>query len=93
MKTKKQDIIRELGNPSDIDKELKSFRRSAKALSSKHPRLIDLYPKQWVAVYQGKVSAHGKTFQSVLQQIDLNKLPREQIIMRYIDKNQRTMIL
>lgn len=93
IETREQVVLRQLGNPADIDRELLSFRRGAKALSSKHLRLIDRYPKQWVAVYRGKVGAHGRTFRSVLQQINQKGLPREHIIVRYIDKNQRTMIL
>lgn len=93
IETREKAVLRQLGNPADIDRELQSFRRGAKVLSSEHPRLIDRYPKQWVAVYRGKVKAHGRTFRSVLQQIDQKGLPREHIIVRYIDKNQRTMIL
>jgi len=93
IKTREQDVLKQLGNPVEIDQELQSFRRGAKVLSSKHPRLIDRYPKKWVAVYRGKVEAHGRTFRSVLQQIEQKRLPREHIIVRYIDKNQRTMIL
>ncbi len=86
-------ILGQLGNPADIDRELQRFRRSAKALSSSHPRFIDLYQKKWVAVYDGKTKAHGRTLQSVWRQIDKKGLPREHIIVRYIDRNQRTMIL
>lgn len=93
VEAREQAVLRQLGNPADIDRELQSFRRGVKVLSSKHPRMINRYPKQWVAVYKGKVEAHGRTFQSVLQQIDQTGLPREHVIVRYIDKNQRTMIL
>ncbi len=87
-------LVREqLGNPADIDRELQSFRKTARVLSSEHPRLIDRYPKQWVAVYGGKVKAHGRTFRSVLQQLDQEGIPRENVIVRYISKEQRTMIL
>jgi len=88
------DTIRQvIGNPADIDRELQSFRRSARVLSSHHPRLIDRYQKKWVAVYDGRTRAQGRTLQSILQQIDRMGLPRECVIVRYIDRNQRTMIL
>ena len=87
-------LVREqLGNPADIDRELQSFRKTARVLSSEHPRLIDRYPKQWVAVYEGKVKAHGRTFQSVLRRLDEEGIPRENVIVRYISKEERTMIL
>ena len=86
-------IMDQLGDPRDIDRELQSFRKSARALSSHHPRLIDRYQKKWVAIYEGKTQASGRTLQSVLQQVDGKGLPRERVIVRYIDRNQRTMIL
>ena len=89
----KEIILGQLGNPADLDRELQSFRRSARALSSHHPRFIDRYQKKWVAVYEGKPKAEGRTLNAVWRQIDKKQLPREHIIVRYIDRNQRTMIL
>ena len=89
----KQVILNKLGNPADIDRELQSFRKSARVLSSHHPRLIDRYQKKWVAIYDGRTRAQGRTLQSALRQIDRKGLPREHVIVRYIDRNQRTMIL
>jgi hypothetical protein len=86
-------ILKQIGNPADIDQGLERFRRAAKVLSAKHPRMIDLYDKKWIAVYQGKVVAQGKTFGSVMTQIDEKEFPREQVLVRFINKNQRTMIL
>ncbi len=82
-----------LGDPRQIDRELQQFRKAAMTFSSDHPRLIDEYPKQWVAVYCGKVEASGRTFGSVMTQVDKKGLPREEIIVRFIDRSQRTMIL
>jgi len=92
-KTLEKSILEKLGNPSEVDKELRSFRKSAMVLSSKHPRLIIRYPKQWVAVYEGKTIAVGRTLNSALREVDKKGIQREHVIVRYIDKNQRTMIL
>jgi len=89
----KEFILGQLGNPADIDRGLQSFRRSARILSSHHPRLIDRYQKKWVAIYDGKTMAQGRTLQSIWRQLDKKELPREHTIVRYIDRNQRTMIL
>lgn len=88
-----QAVLKQIGNPAKIDKELQDFQKAAHALSSNHPRMIDLYSKQWIAVFQGEVKAKGRTFQSVMDQVDKKKIPREGVIVRYIDKNLRTMIL
>lgn len=92
-KTLEKSVLEKLGNPSKVDKELRSFRKSAMVLSSKHPRLVNRYPKQWVAVYNGKTIAVGRTLNSALRESDKRGIPREHVIVRYIDKNQRAMIL
>ena len=92
-KTLEKSVLEKLGNPSRIDKELHSFRKSAMVLSSQHPRLINRYPKRWVAVYNGKIIAVGRTLGATLRLADRRGIPREHVIVRYIDKNQRTMIL
>ena len=93
MSAKSKAILEQIGDPRVINEELESFRDAARTLSSKHPRMIDKYPKQWIAVYRGKVRAQGSTFWSLMDEVDKKKLPREQVIVRYIDKNLRTMIL
>ncbi len=91
--TMRQIILNQLDNPADIDRELQRFRKSARVLSSHHPRLIDRYQKKWVAIYDGRTRAQGRTLQSTLREVDRKGLPREHIIVRYIDRNQRTLIL
>lgn len=92
-KAEVQAIIEQLGDPAQVDRELRTFRKAAQVYSAKHPRMIDLYPKQWIAVYQGRVRAHRRTLQSLLAEVDKKMLPREQIIVRLIDRSRRTMIL
>ena len=81
-----------LGDPKVVARELSSFRKSAQVLSSQSPRLIDRYPRQWVAVYERRVRATGKTLRSLMTQVEKKELPKNRIIVRYIDKNQRTLI-
>ena len=88
-----QAVLEQVGDPRDVERDLRSFRRTARILSSNHPRLINRYPNQWVALHRGRVRASGRTFASVMAQIDKKGLPREHVIVRFIDKNQRTMIL
>lgn len=88
-----QTVLKQIGNPAKIDKELQDFHKAALALSSNYPRLIDSYSKQWIAVYHGEVKAKGRTFQSLMDEVDEKKIPREGVIVRYIDRNLRAMIL
>lgn len=82
-----------LGDANKIDRELQQFRMSAESLSSSQPRMIEQYPKQWVVLYKGEVRASASTFDAALATATELGLPRENIIVRFIDKNQRTMIL
>lgn len=82
-----------IGDPHQLDFDLQSFRKDTQILSSNRANLIDKYPKKWIAIYQGKVQANGPSINSVLQAIDKLGLPRENVVVRLIDKNVRRMIL
>lgn len=88
-----QFILEQLGDPADVVRELKAFRRSARSLDKQLPDLVNRYPEQWVAVLDGKVRAHGQTFDEVMTKIDQEGLPREHTIVRFIDNGDLTMIL
>ena len=82
-----------IGDPKQIDEELSQFRETTKMLSSQSPRMIEEYPHQWVALYGDEVKANGSTLRVVLNAIDEQGLPKGQVIVRFIEKNHRTMIL
>ncbi len=82
-----------IDNPEQVAAELRDFRRSAMLLSSEGPRMIDLYPHQWVALYAGELTAHADAYDAVLEEIDRQDIPRGRVIIRYIDPNPRTLIL
>ena len=87
------EILKLLGDPAEIDRSLSAFRESAQLLSSEHPRMIEKYPKQWIAIYDGEVRARASTFLGLMSAATKASLPREQLVVRYIDRNQRTMVL
>ncbi len=82
------------GRPaSEIDAELKRFSESARLLSAEHPRLIEEHPQQWVGVHNGAVKAAGKTLKSVLSQLKRKGCPNEETIVRFISRDEVTLIL
>ena len=90
----KAEVLRELGgNLKKIDQELKIVRRGAQVLSSNHPRLIDQFPRQWVAVYKGQVRANARTFDRLMDRVDKDNLSRPDLIIRYITGDDLTMLL
>lgn len=80
-------------NPSGMARSLSAFQQSARVLSNNFPRLIDDYPDQWVAVTDGAVMASGDTLEQVLARIDDRNIPRADVIVRFIERTQRTLIL
>lgn len=82
------------GDPQEVGLRLRAFRESARVYSSSHPRLIDEFPRQWVAVYEGRVRTHASTIGELLAQVEATELPRRDILIRFIEEeNQRALIL
>jgi hypothetical protein len=79
--------------PGDVARELADFSASARVFSTDHPRLIDEHPQQWVGVYKGRVEAAGKTMKSVLSQLREKGVPKDETIVRFIDREEKTLIL
>ena len=79
--------------PDNAARSLREFQRSAHVLSSNQPGLIDEYPDQWIAVSDGTVVAHGENLNNVLRQVDKKDVRRSDVIVRFIERTQRTLIL
>jgi hypothetical protein len=79
--------------PKQVDRELRAFSRAAKVLSSDHPRLIEEHPKEWVAIYDGKVRASDKSLQALIARLRQEGVPANEAIIRYIDTSGRKLIL
>ena len=79
--------------PEDIARGLREFSKSAEMLSNDRPRLINEHSLQWVAVYRGQVSAKADDLPSLLKELELRGIPLGDTIVRFIEKNQRTLIL
>jgi len=86
-------IQKHLGDANQIADELLRFRKSALVLSRSRPRMIEEHPQEWVAVYDGKVRATDKSFKKLLHKIDADHIPRGEVLIRFIDRTQRTLIL
>ncbi len=87
------EIMTLIGDPAKAREEFEEFHQNTLALSSHKLRMIEEYPKQWVAVFGGVVKARASTLRSLITEIDRLGLPRERVVVRYIDKDRRTMIL
>lgn len=87
------ELLKIIGEPKEVARELESFRKTAKVFSSNAPRLLDKHSKRWVAVYRGEVRAQAAGLSTLLRRIDDAGLPRSHVLVRFIEKNKRTFIL
>lgn len=93
-KPTKAETLRHLGGTAiEIARDLEAYSNAAQVLSSNHPRLIDDHPLQWVGVYQGAVAASGKNLTSLMIQLEKAGVPPARTIIRFIDKEERILIL
>ncbi len=87
------EVLKLLGNPSEVAQDLRAFRKTAKVFSSKRAHLIAKYAKRWVAVHEGQVIADGRNLHEVLSKVDQSGVERKHVLIRYIDRTLRKMIL
>ena len=80
-------------DPKDIAKGLREFSKSAEMLSNDQPRLIDEHALHWIGVYRGEVSAKADDLPSLIEELERRGIPLGDTIVRFIEKNQRTLIL
>ncbi len=80
-------------NPEKMVEGLREFSRSAQMLSDQTKRLVNEYPSQWIAVYCGEVTAKADDLETLIEEIEKQGIPLGDAIVRYIEKNQRTLIL
>jgi hypothetical protein len=90
----KKAIASHLGaTPRQMDRELRTFSRAARLLSSDYPRLIDEHPNEWVGLYDGKVCAAAKSFRALVSKLKKQGVPPNETIIRFIDTSGRKLIL
>ena|SRR5437879_3280235 len=89
----RREIDEMIGDPKRLDTEMQDYRKDISILSSQRAMLLQKYPKRWVAIYKGKVQADAQSFDEILANVDELGLPRDSVVIRFVDKNHRRMIL
>ena len=87
-------LLEQLGGvPDEVATDLRSFSETARVLSDEQENLIGNHPLQWVGIYEGKVSASSRTLTSLMALLESQGIPANKTIVRFIEKNQSTLIL
>ncbi len=79
-------------SPKDVAEGLLDFARSSELLSNDR-RLVDKYAQKWVGVCSGEVKAAEDDLDSLLMELDSRGVPRAETVVRFIEREQRTLIL
>ena len=88
------EILDEIGvSAEEMRKGFVEFAESIKALEEAWDSLVASYPHEWIAFHDRKVELHADTLDEVILMIDKNDLPRENIIVRYVETEPTTLIL
>lgn len=88
-----QSILDQIGDPAEIARSLRAFRKDAALVSSKWSEFVKKYPDEWIAVYGGRVRASEKTLEALLERIDEIGLPRGQVFVKYMDTKPIPLVL
>lgn len=90
LKPSKSEVLGMLGDPNEVARDLRQFRRSVEVSSSS--QVMDQYSMHWIAVYDGEIRASSKDFDELLSEIDQSEFPREFTLFRFMDPNPRIKI-
>ena len=87
-------LLEQLGGaPDEVATDLRAFSETARALADEQENLIGNHPLQWVGIYEGKVSASSRTLTSLMSSLESQGIPANKTFVRFIEKNQSTLIL
>jgi hypothetical protein len=89
----REEVLRQLGDPSAVAFELRQFTKSAQSSSADWPLLVERYANQWIAIYGGTVRAHEDTLDALLRVLDEQRRPLGQTLIRFVEDTPRTLIL
>ena len=79
-------------SPGDVANSLFDFTKSVDLLS-KDRALVKRYAQKWIGVCSGEVKAAEDDLDSLLDALDRQGVPRGNTVVRFIEREQRTLIL
>jgi hypothetical protein len=89
----KRQLIKLIGDPSKLAEELRAFSRNNASLSVQVKRLTEKFPNMWVAFLCDRPVALGTSLTRLFEETDRQKLPRESLCVKFLERRPRTLIL
>ena len=79
-------------SPENVARDLREFTESAAILSADR-KLVEKHSQKWVGVFGGEVRAAADDLSSLLHELDELGVPRSSTVVRFMEKEPRTLIL
>lgn len=89
-------LLKRVSSRKPAAKEREAYERLQKDLeflSSSRERLIKKYAEQWVAIFDLAVVAHADKIEELLKQLHDRGIPPDQVIVDFLTKEERALIL
>jgi len=80
--------LESVGGLEEYKRKRQQFSRDLTFIEENREKLLEDYNESWVAVYESKIVAHGKDYNKVLSQLEGDKMPVDQIPIRYLSRRK-----
>lgn len=87
-----EDLRRLVGDPAEVATRLEAARHAALLFSSDDASLADEFAGRWLALYEQRI-IDADSLDALLDRMDRDGVPRGRALIRFMDTNQRILIL
>lgn len=88
-KSSLSDALNSIGGREAFARQYQQYSGSVHFIDRDRSKLLSKYNDNWVAVYNSKVVAHGKTYHDVVKDIKQKKLPIGEVAVKFLSSRKR----
>ncbi len=76
--------LKAAGGRQEFDRKFQQYTQSVAFIDKHRDELLKKYDENWVAVYDAKVVAHGKKYQDLAKEINKERLPIGDVVIKFL---------
>ncbi|MFC2018623.1 DUF5678 domain-containing protein [Chloroflexota bacterium] len=88
-KSRPSSALKSIGGKKELQRQFRQYSLSVNYIDRDRRKLLRNYDNKWVAVYDSKLVAHGKTYNDVIKTIGKKGLPIGQVALKFISSRRR----
>lgn len=69
------------------------FRHDVEFVGREKRRLLEQYPEEWIAIFQGKVVAHHKDLEQLIRALNAKNVSPEDAVVDFITRREQVLVL